>query len=91
MTDCRFAEYSYLRIDDWLNKYALYVGKYSGDAGDSLTYHNGQYFSTKDIDNDKYSTECAVQFQGGWWFNKCFHSKLTGNENKSQLIAHLHF
>ncbi|MPC13340.1 Angiopoietin-related protein 6 [Portunus trituberculatus] len=32
---------------------------YSGDAGDSLAYHNFQLFSTHDADNDNFSGSCA--------------------------------
>jgi hypothetical protein len=41
--------------------YQLEVGGYHGNAGDSLSYHNGKKFSTYDVDND----EAPIQFWNG--------------------------
>ncbi|CAG2200980.1 Ficolin-1-A,Ryncolin-1,Fibrinogen C domain-containing protein 1,Angiopoietin-related protein 7,Fibrinogen C domain-containing protein 1-B,Fibrinogen-like protein 1,Ficolin-1,Ficolin-1-B,Angiopoietin-4,Tenascin-R,Ryncolin-2,Techylectin-5B,Fibrinogen C domain-containing protein 1-A,Microfibril-associated glycoprotein 4,Fibrinogen-like protein A,Ryncolin-3,Angiopoietin-2,Tenascin-X,Ficolin-2,Tenascin,Techylectin-5A,Ryncolin-4,Techylectin-like protein [Mytilus edulis] len=58
--------------------YILDVSGYSGDAGDSLTYHNGQKFSTKDKGNGKGGKGCAVKYTGAWWYNGCHKSNLNG-------------
>ena len=52
---------------------------HAGTAGDSLSYHHGIVFSTKDQDND-YSpdTSCATKFKGAWWYKGCHKSNLNG-------------
>ena len=48
--------------------------------GDSLRYHLGKKFSTRDQDNDEWSSNsCAVRHKGGWWFGYCHYSNLNGH------------
>ncbi|CAF3536424.1 unnamed protein product, partial [Rotaria socialis] len=64
----------------------LSIGNYSGDAGDGLMmpsdeYYiaNGMQFSTHDQDNDLASEgNCAKNYRGAWWFNKCGFAHLNG-------------
>ncbi|XP_059587554.1 microfibril-associated glycoprotein 4 isoform X2 [Alligator mississippiensis] len=59
--------------------YSLHVAGFTdGGAGDSLTYHAGQRFSTFDRDQDLYVQNCAALSSGAWWFRSCHFSHLNG-------------
>ncbi|XP_062583930.1 ficolin-1-like [Saccostrea cucullata] len=74
-----YAHFSTFYINDEDSKYNLSVSGYNGTAGDSLYYHNGCKFSTKDQDNDKSSTRhCATEYHGGWWYKFCYIANLNG-------------
>ncbi|XP_078616738.1 uncharacterized protein LOC144885015 isoform X1 [Branchiostoma floridae x Branchiostoma japonicum] len=73
------AEYSTFRVSGESGGYRLHISGYSGTAGDSMTYNNGQRFSTVDRDNDAYSGYCSQERgQTGWWFRGCGFSFLNG-------------
>ena len=75
----RYANYSTFRVLDSSRKYTLIIGGYSGDAGESMSPHNGMEFTTFDEDNDSYSSyNCAVRYKGAWWYDNCHHSNLNG-------------
>ncbi|XP_046861519.1 ryncolin-4-like, partial [Xenia sp. Carnegie-2017] len=74
-----YAEYDYFAVKNENKKYQLSLGKYSGNAGDSLSYHNGMAFSTKDSDNDKSGRSCATDYKGAWWYKSCHYSNLNGH------------
>ena len=73
----KYAKYSTFSVGDDDYKFRLTVSGYSGTAGDSLTYHNNQRFSTKDQDNDDRSDDhCAQRYTGAWWYRDCGYSNL---------------
>ncbi|XP_066271538.1 microfibril-associated glycoprotein 4-like [Branchiostoma lanceolatum] len=74
-----YAKYSSFRVEDEIHKYRLTVEGYSGTAGDAMTMHNSQFFSTLDKDNDSTgSYHCAQTYKGGWWYNRCHDANLNG-------------
>ncbi|XP_060588402.1 microfibril-associated glycoprotein 4-like [Ruditapes philippinarum] len=79
-----YAEYKEFSVGDVLSGYRLYVDKFSGTAGDSLSYHNRMPFSTFDRDNDQDSINCAVVRHGAWWYKECLHSNLNGDYGNSK-------
>jgi len=46
--------------------------------GDSLTGHRREKFSTRDQDNDRRGSSCAVDYKGAWWYHSCYQSNLNG-------------
>ncbi len=78
----KYAHYSYFSVGNPSTNYKLSVGGYSGTAGDSLTtggqVHNGKAFTTNDRDNDGGNGNCAVRWQGAWWYDNCHVSNLNG-------------
>uniref|UniRef100_K1R3Q3 Fibrinogen C domain-containing protein 1 n=1 Tax=Magallana gigas TaxID=29159 RepID=K1R3Q3_MAGGI len=71
-----YAKYSRFTVGSESEENKLSVGGYSGTAGDSLAYHNGMKFSTRDQDNDTSKEQCSVERQGGWWFKACIDAHL---------------
>ena len=73
-----YAKYSSFAVGKSALKYPLTVSGYSGNAGDSMSYHNGMKFSTYDQDNDMWDQNCAQRFKGAWWYKACHQSNLNG-------------
>ncbi|CAL4068861.1 unnamed protein product, partial [Meganyctiphanes norvegica] len=74
----KWAKYAHFSVGPPKDNYKLTVTGYTGDAGDSLRYHNGRPFSTFDNDNDSSSINCAEKAKGGWWYGNCAYANLNG-------------
>lgn len=75
-----YAIYDTFSVGGSNTNYKLRVWNYRGTAGDSLTYHNGRAFTTKDRDNDNsLEKNCARKFLGAWWYRACHYSNLNGD------------
>ncbi|XP_032905099.1 tenascin isoform X15 [Amblyraja radiata] len=92
--DTAYAVYDKFFISDAKSRYKLHIGAYNGTAGDSLTYHQGRPFSTRDRDNDVAVTNCALSYKGAWWYKNCHRVNLNGRygiKKHSQGINWFHW
>ena len=72
--------YQLFQVGGAETNYVLTIGEGQGTGAlDSMAYHNGMQFSTRDRDNDAASsTNCAARSGGAWWYKSCTHSDLNG-------------
>ncbi|XP_072096765.1 tenascin isoform X13 [Mobula birostris] len=92
--DTAYATYDKFSISDAKSRYKLHIGEYRGTAGDSLSYHQGRPFSTRDRDNDVAVTNCALSYKGAWWYKNCHRVNLNGKygvANHSQGVNWYHW
>uniref|UniRef100_A0A673J3P7 Angiopoietin-related protein 1-like n=1 Tax=Sinocyclocheilus rhinocerous TaxID=307959 RepID=A0A673J3P7_9TELE len=73
-----YAAYSSFHLEPESQAYRLRLGTYQGNAGDSLSSHNGKQFTTLDHDNDAFSGNCAHFHKAGWWYSACGQANLNG-------------
>ncbi|XP_051728391.1 tenascin-X isoform X7 [Ctenopharyngodon idella] len=80
-----YARYSSFSVENAKKHYTIRVSGYSGTAGDSMSYHDGRPFSTRDRDPQPFITRCAMSYRGGWWYKNCHEANLNGlyNTNKN--------
>ncbi|XP_069166868.1 fibrinogen C domain-containing protein 1-B [Procambarus clarkii] len=77
--ETRWAKYKHFALANEDHNYTLALGDYEGTAGNSLKYHQGASFSSRDRDNDLNPRgHCARTFHGAWWFTACHESHLNG-------------
>ncbi|XP_050684023.1 angiopoietin-related protein 7-like [Leptidea sinapis] len=94
-----YATYSVFTVGSEYEGYRIStLGTYRGNAGDSLTYHAGQKFSTLDADNDEWKDgACSLEHGGAWWYKECDKSNLNGkympsaDEQQGQSIYWISF
>lgn len=63
-----YAEYSSFHLEPESEGYRLRLGTYQGNAGDSLSSHNGKMFTTLDRDKDAFSgktreKQCKLEYE----------------------------
>jgi len=86
-----YAEYSTFFVLSEASNYTLHMAGYSGNANyDSLSYQNGQMFSTYDRDNDLYSGNCAAIHGGGFWYNNCAYCAVNAAHGGSSQYFRWH-
>ena len=82
--DKKYANYNFFVVGNAASKYKLQVAGYSGTVEDSIQHGTpgwnltGMAFSTHDRDNDLHRGNCAQDYKGGWWYNRCMASQLNG-------------
>uniref|UniRef100_A0A8C9YF72 Tenascin Ca n=1 Tax=Sander lucioperca TaxID=283035 RepID=A0A8C9YF72_SANLU len=88
-----YAQYDKLTIAEPKTRYKVYIGAYSGTAGDSMTYHQGRPFSTFDNDNDIAVTNCALSYKGAFWYKNCHRVNLMGKygDNSHSKVRTFYF
>ena len=65
--------------DCWSNVILIVRLILSGNSGDSLAFHRGMSFTTRDQENDDHvDHNCAIKFKGAWWYRWCHRSNLNG-------------
>ncbi|XP_018543710.1 tenascin [Lates calcarifer] len=88
--DTAYAHYANFTVDSEEKHYTLTMSGYTGTAGDSMRYHNGRPFSTRDKDPDTLGLHCARAYMGGWWYKNCYKANLNGlygiNSNNQGVV-----
>ena len=83
----RHADYSVVVVEPEWDEYRLHIGAYSGDAGDSFSFHNNQRFSAFDNDNDISSSNFAAIMSAGNWFAGWFRAGITNIYSTSPHLS----
>ncbi|KAM8850016.1 tenascin-N [Spinachia spinachia] len=73
-----YAVYDNFKIAPVKQNFKLTIGTYSGTAGDAMTYHQGQAWTTVDKDNDITMSNCALNHHGAWWYKNCHLTNING-------------
>ncbi|XP_044751545.1 angiopoietin-related protein 7-like [Coccinella septempunctata] len=83
----KYAHYGAFSIGSEMEGYSIkLLTGYEGDAGDSMRYHAGSRFSTKDMDQDSWDEgSCARSHNGAWWYKACDEANLNGKYLNGEL------
>ena len=87
-----YVSYNSFSIGPANSQYQLSISGFTGVTTDPFTTHplNGMKFTTKDRDNDNWSSNCAVSGHGdstgGWWHNRCSHVHVNHQYNHSDSM-----
>ncbi|XP_062699598.1 ryncolin-1-like [Aedes albopictus] len=67
-----YGSYNSFEIGNETEKYVLKrLGAHAGSINDSMRVHEGNMFTTRDSDNDKFNGNCAQEEGGAWWYKQC--------------------
>jgi len=86
-----YAEYSSFVVSSEASNYRMQVTGYSGNAGDTggdggFLYHDGMMFSTYDRDNDQWSSNCAADIGGGFWYKSCSRARVNYGRGRGRYF-----
>lgn len=73
----KYYDYAFY-IDCSIERIHKIIHTYCDCIGNALDYHNNMKFTTWDQDNDRNSSNCAIDWRSAGWFNSCFHTNLNG-------------
>ncbi|KAK9981833.1 hypothetical protein ABG768_001357 [Culter alburnus] len=74
-----FAQYLSFSVGPETDGYKLHVSGFTdGGAGNSLSFHNDQKFSTFDKDQDPHDSNCAKRYLGAFWYKDCHFTNPNG-------------
>uniref|UniRef100_A0A671ULT8 Fibrinogen C-terminal domain-containing protein n=1 Tax=Sparus aurata TaxID=8175 RepID=A0A671ULT8_SPAAU len=74
-----FARYTLFSVGGECHGYLLKVSGFkNGGAGDAMSYHNGQKFTTLDKDQDAFGKNCARTYLGAFWYRSCHQANPNG-------------
>ena len=75
--EAAYAYYTAFSLSDASTNYAITANGYSGTVGRNAFTNNAE-FTTFDADHDSYGGNCAVSYQGAWWYTACHSANLNG-------------
>ena len=90
-----YVNYNTFEITNEATKYVLKINGFSGNVTERpkgmQEYNNVQQFSTFDVDNDKWSNNCATVHggDGGWWYNRCGTVFLNGRYKFTKSVGEI--